>query len=298
MGESLFPQAHARIVTSCLTYLSFDVFGSGYYCSDSARKSVLQEYVFLDYAANHWGHHARGLAEETVKDEALAFLGDCAKVAFASHFLRAGSWQHEILWDCTPDHLSGVHLSSHFALETILHYQVEKGYNPDARGRYGWTPLSIAAQRGNGTVIELLLGWGVDVNSEDDAGRTPLSFAAARGHDAVVKLLIAQDDIDVNSNDRYHWTPLVYAADRGHDAVVKLLISRGDIDVNTVDMLGRTALSIAGQGNHEAVVELLLSHEEIDVNRRSIEGKTPLSIAAEEHHDAVVKMLRARGASI
>src|SRR5271170_4083728 len=70
--------SHASIAMTCLTYLSFDIFGAG-----RCDNSLLIDNPFLYYAARHWGNHARG-QEETVKSLALNFLQDSSKAACAA----------------------------------------------------------------------------------------------------------------------------------------------------------------------------------------------------------------------
>ena len=59
-----FPNAQARMAATCLTYLSFDVFGDHDF---RELESLLEDNALLDYAAKHWGHHTRGQAEERLK---------------------------------------------------------------------------------------------------------------------------------------------------------------------------------------------------------------------------------------
>src|ERR1700722_4826478 len=315
-GQSQFPNAQAGIATTCLTYLSFDVFGMG----RDDYKSLRTENPFLYYAARHWGYHARG-QEESVKSLALDVFQDSFKVACAADVSMGHFWGR-------PVNYSGMHISSFFGLAKIIEYQLENGAMADLKGSDGKSPLSIAAERGHEAVVELLLARDdVDVNSD---GGTPLSLAAEKGHDAVVKLLLARDDIDVNSRDRrYGQTPLLWAAQRGRAAVVKQLLARDDVDVDpngsggggpgsfaagngraaVVKLLlarddvnvnskdrwyGQTPLSWAAKNGHEAVVTLLLARDGVDVNSKDVQNRTPLLLAGENGHEGVVKLLLAR----
>src|ERR1700722_12955658 len=209
---------------TCLTYLSFDIFGAGR-CDD--YNSLLRDSPFLDYAARHWGDHAR-VQEETVIFLALSFLQDGSKAACAGDVL-VPSWDR-------PANYSGMHLSSFFGLSKIIDYQLKNGAMADLKGKDGRSPLSISAENGHEAVVKRLLAQDdVDVNSKDlQYGQTPLSWAAKKGHDAVVKLLLARDDSDVNSNDGiYGKTPLSWAAENGHEPVVKLFLTRDDVDADS-----------------------------------------------------------------
>lgn len=53
----------------------------------------------------------------------------------------------------------------------------------------GWTPLMEAAERGNETIVKLLLGAGADANAKTSTGITALSVAQKVGNTAVLQLL-------------------------------------------------------------------------------------------------------------
>ncbi|KAF7890265.1 hypothetical protein EAF00_008580 [Botryotinia globosa] len=52
-----FPNAEAEIARTCLTYLSFDAFESGFCPTDEEFEARLRSNVLYDYAARNWGHH-------------------------------------------------------------------------------------------------------------------------------------------------------------------------------------------------------------------------------------------------
>jgi hypothetical protein len=55
---SWFPNAQTYITDICVTYLSFDVFKTGFCQSDGEFEARLKTNVLYDYAARNWGHHA------------------------------------------------------------------------------------------------------------------------------------------------------------------------------------------------------------------------------------------------
>lgn len=109
----------------------------------------------------------------------------------------------------------------------------QEGVDPDFKDNdygHGQTPLSLAAENGRTTVVELLLATeGVDPDSGDRRGFTPLLSAAAAGHETVAKLLLAKD-VNPDSRDNKGRTPLSWAAGSGKDAVVKLLLATKKVD--------------------------------------------------------------------
>jgi ankyrin repeat protein len=326
---ALFPDAHASIARTCLTYLSFDVFARGHIHGDELQ-SFRRGHVFLDYSAVHWGYHARGCSENLDSNLLLGYLQDNAKVACASRILLEPRLKHYFRQNPTiATEFLGMHLCAFFGLHhslqglrnaggkpasqdcsgrTPLHWAAENGHDMVVR----WllvqddvkvnikdgmndTPLSDAATKGHDKVVRLLLAWDdIEVNVKDERNRTPLSYAAIEGHGEVVKLLLARDDIDVNVKDELNWTPLSFAAAQGHDEVVKLLLARDDIDVNVKDEWNWTPLSLAAALGHDEVVKLLLARDDIDVNAKDKRNRTPLSNAARKGHDEVVKLLLAR----
>src|SRR3984957_16060601 len=203
--------SHASIAMTCLTYLSFDIFGAGR-CDD--YDLLLRDSPFLDYAARHWGDHAR-VQEETVKFLAFNFLQDSLKAACAADVSMV-----RYPW-LRPMNYSGMHVSSFFGLTKIIDYQLKNGAMADSKGRDGKSPLSISAENGHEAVVRLFLARDdVDADSKDSRGRTPLSWAARDGHEAVVKLFLARDDVDTESKDSNGWTPLSWAAEKGQEGVV------------------------------------------------------------------------------
>ncbi|KAF2733552.1 ankyrin [Polyplosphaeria fusca] len=99
-----------------------------------------------------------------------------------------------------------------------------------------------------------------DLNVSDNDGRTPLSLAAEAGQESVAELLLGTDTVDVEAKDAYGWTSLSWAARNGHGGVVKLLLGTGKVDIDGKDEDGRTPLSMAAQTGHEGVVKLLQAH--------------------------------------
>ena len=181
-GSEIFEDVQRdTIATSCLTYLSYDVFAGGHVTSLQSR---LQQNAFFDYAAQNWGYHTQD-AQQSVGDLALKLLMDDRKASASSQclfkFSYYFSWKYSF----------GMHLVAYFGLNDIMARLLEVK-DPDTRDSRGQTPLSYAAEKGNARAVELLFDYDVDVCSKCDDGWTPFSRAIEGGSAAVVKVLLAR----------------------------------------------------------------------------------------------------------
>jgi ankyrin repeat protein len=285
--ESKFPDSQINIASTCITYLSFDVFEKGP-CVDREKLELrFKDYAFLKYAAKYWGHHAQGEAEEACQETTLMFLQNNLKVLCASQVMYFSGYSQNF-----PKGISGVHIAAFFGMKVTADSLLKNGAEADSKDSSGRTPLSWAAENGHEAVVKLLLGEeGVEVDSKDRSGQIPLSWAAGNGHEAVVKLLLEKEGVEVDSKGRYCRTPLSWAAGNGHEAVVKLLLGKEGVEADSKDKDGWTPLLWAAENGHEAVVKLLLGKEGVEVDSKGRYGRTPLSWAAVNGHEAVVKLL-------
>jgi len=327
--ESRFPHAQASITATCLTFLSFDVFGQSYRHNYKELNYFVENNPFFEYAARYWGHHARGEVEEACKEMALKLFQNDAKLSCATLVLFSQDSRYYKYLDEFPKYFSGVHMSSLLGLTKIINYLFEMGFKADSKDGYGQTPLSLAAKIGHKAVVRLLLerddvekdskdGYGqtplsfaaknghetvfrlllerddVEKNSKDSDGRTPLSLAAKNGHEAVVRLLLERDDVEKDSKDSEGQTPLFYAAFEGHETVFRLLLECDDVKKDSKNNYGQTPLSLAALAGHETMVRLLLERDDVEKNLQDNDGRTPLSLAAKNDHEAVVRLLLKR----
>ena len=243
-----FPGAQGDIATTCVTYLLFDAFETGFCPTYKEFKERLQINPLYDYAARNWGHHAAVSvqAERLVLD----LLESEAKVSASSQAMMAPR-EHNFFSPQWITRMTGVHLAAYFGLQNATVGLLKNGRDPDLKDVNGWTPLWWAAKNGHEAVVKLLLtNDGVNVNSKDNHGWTLLSWAAWNGHEAVVKLLLAKDGVNVDSEDNYGWTPLSWAAQNGHEAVMKLLLAKDGINPDTKDKDGWMLRLWIPRGSH------------------------------------------------
>lgn len=327
-----FPDAQANIITTCVTYLSFDEFESGICQSDNEFEQRLQSNKFYYYAAYNWGYHAREAS--TSCQSVMDFLRKQAHVEASSQVLMAlKRYSDEVKYSQKgPKQMTGLHLAAFFGVGNAVLGLLDSN-PPDLKDSYGRTPLLWAAERGHENVVNLLLEQGAGLNSMDsEYGRTPLSWAAKNLHKVVVQLLLEagadanlrggqygesglhlaagignkamvhqllEAGADVNSrtgHSKSGESALHLAATRGHDEVVGLLL-KAEADVRAKDDCNWTALHRAANAGHEKVVKLLLEADAV-VNERNDCEVTALHLAAQYGHNAVVEQLIEKDADV
>jgi ankyrin repeat protein len=87
-----------------------------------------------------------------------------------------------------------------------------------------FTPLAMAAFRGNVRIVRMLLGAGAEVDARDSTGSTPLMWAAysERANIEVVDAL-RKAGADVSAKNKRGETALTWAAWNGETPVTQLL---------------------------------------------------------------------------
>jgi ankyrin repeat protein len=147
----------------------------------------------------------------------------------------------------------------HFQTADLLRHN---GADLDVRGDSGRNPLHAAAYSGNLEVVRILIEYNpADINARDKTGLTPLLWvSASHNHkDGSVTQLLLEHGADINTQNEYGGTPLHYASDYGALEVVRVLLEHGaDVEVKRND--GQTALQIAAARGHDEVADLLREH--------------------------------------
>ena len=136
---------------------------------------------------------------------------------------------------------------------------LEKGI--DTKGKYGRSPLNVAAMYHCTDLGKALLEAGANPNSQDNGGFTPLIWAiSGQGDEAVPDLALVGALIlagaDVNLKNNSGTTALIYASYRHNPGLVRLLIGNG-AEVNVVNRFGDTPLGIATERGYEDIVKML-----------------------------------------
>jgi ankyrin repeat protein len=147
-------------------------------------------------------------------------------------------------------------------LDTIR-FLIEQGADVRARTRSGYTPLYAAASwPGNAAAISLLLKQGADPDTRVETSApardlfTPVMVAAMRGDaESLERLLAGRANVNVQGG-AFDRTALLWAATTGSEETVELLLNKG-ADVRARDHLGLTPLQWARRRGDTKIVKLL-----------------------------------------
>ena len=204
---------------------------------------------------------------------------------------------------------------------------ISSGADVNAANRYGVTPLSLAAQRGRGDLIELLLKAGASVKTAESKlpeGQTLLMHAARTGQVAAVKALLTGGSNPNARETRTGTTAAIWAATGSHGNAIRVLAEAG-ADLNVLSKVtsyphtqngvllsgleegysyvGQTVLPRGGwsaamfaarEGAASAV--RALAESGANLNLTDPEGTTALIIAVINGHYDVVSALIEKGA--
>jgi ankyrin repeat protein len=151
-----------------------------------------------------------------------------------------------------------------------------------------WTPLSLAADLGHLSLVELLLVQaGVNVDAVDAfAGATALMQAAKRGHVEIVNRLLdrgANPNL-VESYDRC--TAAAYAVRAGHEAIALRVIEAG----TDLERFGPSLLVDAVYRRRIEIINWLLAHG-VSPQARNQVGESARDVAAEANDRALLDLL-------
>ena len=84
--------------------------------------------------------------------------------------------------------------------------------------------------------VSMLIKNGARLDIKDLQGFTPLHLAAYRGQTECIELLLGTDRSLVNTKSDCGWTALFVASSRGHNKAVSMLIKNGaDLEVKDID---------------------------------------------------------------
>lgn len=189
-----------------------------------------------------------------------------------------------------------------------LDYALQAGFNVNAQDTEGTPLIVLAFNTRNENVITILLRYfryGPQVNATDSSGITPLMIAVEMGEPTIVSNLLALG-ANVSAHDKNGLTPLMRAVKMKSIGMVQTLLAAGAF-ADYTDGNGFTALIYAAQAGDTAILQLLLNvidrRERVEENRkaaldaRDTHGWTALMHAAAAGHLDLLPVLVSRGAN-
>ena len=166
---------------------------------------------------------------------------------------------------------------------------LEAGMAVDVTDATGGTALMLAAESGQGYIVEELLSHKAQPNQARTSGDTPLILAARNGN-AQALLALLKAGADPSAANQEGLSALAEAAMAGHASAVKILApaSRSSLDY---------ALQLAAVKGRTDVLDVLLQ-QGANVLARSFEKRTSLMYAAINGQDDAVQLLMQRGSNL
>ena len=197
--------------------------------------------------------------------------------------------------ECTP-----IHTASKHGQAKIVQLLIDHGARDEAvkvKGSYSVSALHLAVENGHGDVVKVLLqGHNSCINKRRTGGTTPLFLAVEKGNITIVQLLLATKNkntaglnpedvqcciVDTEIENNSGRTPMHKAAELGRLEIAKLLVSAG-ANVNSVTDSKQklTPLHLAAKsGKRGAEVLKLLLSKGANVNALSHKNQTALDLA-------------------
>ena len=173
--------------------------------------------------------------------------------------------------------------------------------------------LIRAVKKGDVKAVESLIADGADVHYADKNGWTPLHLAAKRGNYKIVGLLLdagakvfdSRLTKTVNQVDEKCWNPINLAFYYKHVTLRELMINKvaaqlidSGSDIDTIkDCYGENILHYASRDGHENVAEFLI-YSGANVEIKSNNGLTPLHYASVNGHQNLAELLVNSGANV
>ncbi|XP_044497967.1 protein VAPYRIN-like [Mangifera indica] len=159
----------------------------------------------------------------------------------------------------------------------------------------GQSLLHIAIAQSRPDIVQLLLEFQPDVESQSRFDSSPLEAAAAAGESLIVELLLARK-ANTERSEASTWGPIHLALGGGHLEVLKLLLLKG-ANVNALTKDGNTALHLAVEKRRKDCARLLLANGAEPDIRNARDGDTPVHVAAGLGDEQMVKLLLQKGAN-
>jgi ankyrin repeat protein len=269
--RGFFPRNMAAIEERLALYLTERTGGPSDYTTARGKTSLFCRHAHLAIGtveAERWlAHMTASLAEEGVDEEASTqLLSNLTELAatLADPFvllyrLPVAALREKLKEDpslaLANDRGRNLICAAAIAWDVPrLRLLLEFGADIEAKDAGGHNALYRVANGGGReeeegqTALELLIGYGVDVNQVTGiGGMTPLHMSARRGTTRIAEALL-DAGADIEARDKNGETPLRRAVNCGQERMVCLLLSRG-ANPRSTDKNGRTPMDAARSEN-------------------------------------------------
>jgi hypothetical protein len=278
MKHVWLPDAESAITKICMAYLSLSVFKTGICRSDEDFAERLRSYVFYEYAAQHWGYHARSAS--VTSDVVIGFLQNTVLVEASTQAMMVK--KDLTLSDYSqqfPRQTTGLHLSAYFGLDEVAQALLNSGHQPNCKDSNGRTPLWWSAKNDYDAVTKILC-------TKDNV---TLHLMTREGERDLVKVLL-KSGYNVNTTDFRRRTPLHNAIALGNTELVTDLLSAG-AEVDAKDMNGATPIRLAMNLKKVDMITLLLGRAANTMEITSFEWRRTFG----NHTSDILKLVEKQG---
>uniref|UniRef100_A0A8C7I009 Ankyrin repeat and FYVE domain containing 1 n=1 Tax=Oncorhynchus kisutch TaxID=8019 RepID=A0A8C7I009_ONCKI len=165
--------------------------------------------------------------------------------------------------------------------------------------RDGQSPLHLAGSWGLEEVVQCLLEFGANVNTQDAEGRASIHVAISSQHSVIIQLLISHPDIRLNVRDRQGMTPFACAMTHKNNKAAEAILKREPGAAEQVDNKGRNFLHVAVQNSDiESVLFLISVQANVNSRVQDAAKQTPLHLAVHAASEMIVRNLLLAGAKV
>ncbi|OON16875.1 ankyrin repeat protein, partial [Opisthorchis viverrini] len=162
-----------------------------------------------------------------------------------------------------------------------------------------YTPLLLAAAKGNVEVTQILIEAGANIMAQEKTAKGIVYLCAETNEVDVLRLILnhpkAKELIELPNI--YDDTPLHIAAKNGHSEIVKLLLENG-AKVSSKNEKERTPFHNAAKYGRLRIARHLLEHVPSLVSERDEDGSSAIHLAAASGHVALLELLLNAGAAV
>lgn len=261
-----FPRGDFNIAKTCLTYLSLGDFKCRATDSDAEIQGLLQRYPLLEYAAQHWGEHAKDAENSANKDDFNELISALERFLQQPELID----KVEQIRQTTSDWVrSGIVIQGRDAFHEMARFDLSKTCEHFLKKRKHYE------------------------DRRDSNNQTALHVAAIYGSAEVLRMLVRAGMTDVNARDAHKdWSPLLYAVSNRHQNCVELLLGPGKADVNASSSSGREALFKVAEAGDQTIAEILLRHLRLNVDHKNNDGNTTMAVTLPSDQNGMAELLQ------